>query len=44
VPSTQPAARKPVETKVFVAPRAPDDPGPEATGTGDDFSPYATKA
>jgi len=48
-PAPKPAAashgrvRKPVEPKIFVAPRAPDDPGTE-TVESDDFSPYPTKA
>jgi HemY protein len=33
-------ARKPAEPKIFIAPRAPDDPGTEATE--DDFSAYPT--
>lgn len=40
VPS-QPRARKPVETKIFVPPRAPDDPGTEIA-EGDDLSSYPT--
>lgn len=39
----QARARNPVEPKIFVAPRAPDDPGTE-TVESDDFSPYPTKA
>jgi HemY protein len=42
--ATQARVRKPVEQpKIFVAPRAPDDPGTEALES-DDFSPYPSKA
>ena len=37
-PETQTRPRKPVEPKIFVPPRAPDDPGTEAAD--DDFSTY----
>jgi hypothetical protein len=42
-PTARPRPRKALETKIFVAPRAPDDPG---TGTTDldDLQGYPTKA
>jgi hypothetical protein len=38
-PVSKPAARKPAEPKVFVSPRAPDDPGPDPL-EGDGLSVY----
>jgi HemY protein len=46
VPATDPAVparRKPVQPRIFVSPRAPDDPGTEASDL-DDLQGYPTKA
>jgi hypothetical protein len=43
-PVTAPArARKPAEPRIFVPPRAPDDPGTDPSGL-DDLQGYPTKA
>jgi HemY protein len=43
VPAPRPRPRKPVEPKIFVPPRAPDDPGTDASDL-DDLQGYPTKA
>jgi hypothetical protein len=43
VPAARPRPTKPVEPKIFVPPRAPDDPGTDASEL-DDLSGYPTKA
>jgi hypothetical protein len=40
---TRPRPRKPAEPKIFVPPRAPDDPGTDPSGL-DDLQSYPTKA
>ncbi|MFZ1104989.1 MAG: hypothetical protein WAN86_19415, partial [Hyphomicrobiaceae bacterium] len=42
-PAPRPRPRKPVEPKIFVPPRAPDDPGTDASDL-DDLQGYPTKA